>query len=89
MEKKSIVSKSVENVVCTMGTQSRKPNQVIMAVPDDYILEALNFYRENKKNEEIETGLVRFELVAVYEDGEAEPESPIDEMIEKLDEVVE
>lgn len=73
MEKQEVISKNVENVVCTMGTQSKKSNTVSMAVPDDFILEALNFYREKRKNSELEKGLIRLELVAVYEDGEQSP----------------
>lgn len=69
-ERKEVISKGVENVICTMGTQSKKPNQVIMSVPDDFIIEALDFYKKKRMNLIGDTGLVRFELVAVYAEEE-------------------
>ena len=66
-ERKEIVSKNlVENVVSTLGTNSKKPNTVVMAINEDFIIDALGLFRDKKKGVERETGLVRLELVAVY-----------------------
>lgn len=72
-ERKEVISKGVENVICTMGTQSKKPNQIIMSVPDDFVIEALDFYKKKRMNLIGDTGLVRFELVAVYAEEEILP----------------
>lgn len=71
-ERKETVSKNlVENVIATLGTQSKKPNSVSMAINDDFVLDALGLFRDKKKGIERETGLVRLELVAVYVDEDA------------------
>jgi hypothetical protein len=65
-ERKEVISKNIENVICTMGTQSKKPNSVVMAISDDIIMDALSLYRDKKKSVERTEGLLRYELVAVY-----------------------
>jgi hypothetical protein len=67
-ERKEVISKNIENVICTMGTQSKKPNTVVMSIPDEIIMDALALYRDKKKSVERTEGLLRYELVAVYAD---------------------
>lgn len=97
-ERKEVVSKNlVENVLPTLGTNSKKPNAVVMAVNEDFIIDALGLYKDKKKGIERETGLVRLELVAVYVEeetfieplAESSTEKKIESMNNDLDEVLE
>lgn len=66
-ERRETVSKNlIENVLPTLGTNSKKPNAVVMAISEDFILDALSLYKDKKKGIERESGFVRLELVAVY-----------------------
>ncbi|MDA3811880.1 MAG: hypothetical protein PF518_16290 [Spirochaetaceae bacterium] len=65
-ERKEVISRNIENVNCTMGTQSKKPNTVVMAISDDIVMDALSLYRDKKKSTERTEGLIRYELVAVF-----------------------
>ncbi len=74
MKVEKIVSQQIEAVVPRGGIKTKKPSVVTMAIEHRFASNAYDLFEDRKSGTESETGLVALKLVAVYEDGEPEPE---------------
>ena len=67
-----LISNLVTEVKSNGSITTRKPSTVSMSIDHRFAIPAQSLYMDIKAGEERETGLIRLELYAVYEDGEAE-----------------
>ena len=81
MIKKTTVSTILSEVRANASFSTRKASTVTMEIDKRFSLEAYGLYLDRLDNIENKTGLIGFELVAVYEDGQAEPEKSPEELV--------
>ncbi len=90
MIKRELVSKKMYNVKPNGSINTRQPSSVSMEIDHRVATRAADLFMDNKANKPVETGLIGFELVAVYEDGKPEEvvelkrEVPVEEMKEEF-----
>ena len=93
MIKKEVVSTRPIEVRSNGTIKTNKPSSVTMAILHPFAVPASQFFLTAQENIEPETGLIGFELVAIYEDGKLEEKEVVDLEFEKigdtLDEVTE
>ena len=73
MIKKMTVSTILSEVRANASFSTRKASTVTMEIDKRFSLEAYGLYLDRLDNIENKLGLIGFELVAVYEDGQPEP----------------
>lgn len=76
MKTRKRVSTNLFEMRANASFSTRKPSTVTMEIDKRFSLEAYDYYLDQQENVERETGLVGFELIAVYEDGKED--SPIE-----------
>ena len=72
MKKNVLISNLITEVKSNGSVTTRKPSTVSMSIDHRFAIPAQSLYMDIKAGEERETGLIRLELYAVYEEGEAE-----------------
>ena len=72
MKKRVLISSEVTEVKSNGSITTKKPSTVSIAVDHRFAIEAQTYFMDEKSGQEKETGLVGFELIAIYEDGEFE-----------------
>lgn len=77
---KQIISTKMENVKCVIGQNTKQPNTITMRVPETEIIEAVNLFKTLREGNKPESGLLGYELVAVYADGSDKKEDEIIEL---------
>lgn len=92
MKKREIVSKVMAEVRPNASHSTRKASTVTMEIERRFSAHAYELYLDQKDKIERDTGLIGFELVAVYEDGHPEPvkteiEEAVDEVVTILDDI--
>lgn len=88
MIKKEVVSTRPIEVRSNGTIKTNKPSSVTMAIQHRFAVDASQFYLSAQENIEPETGLIGFELVAIYEDGKAEVKEIVDLEFEKIGETL-
>lgn len=73
-------STKIENVNCVIGQNTKKPNTITMRIAEADILEAVALFKTLREGNKPETGLIGYELIAVYAD-----ESDVDNEVIELD----
>ena len=89
MIKKEVVGNVVKEVKSNGTFNTGKPSHITMAVSPRFALDASKYYLDTKEGIDIETGLIGFELVALYEDGKPEVKEVVDLKFEKIGETLE
>lgn len=70
-----LISNLVTEVKSNGSVTTRKPSTVSMSIDHRFAIDAQGLFMDMKSGVERETGLIRLELYAVYEDGEAEADA--------------
>ena len=86
MEKRETVSTIMSEVRANGSISTRKPSTVTMQIGHRLANDAYGLFLDEQEDKKPITGLTGFELVAIYEDGEAEPEPIKIEIEEDLEE---
>ena len=85
MKKNVLISNLVTEVKSNGSVTTRKPSTVSMSIDHRFAIDAQSLFMDMKSGVERETGLIRLELYAVYEDGEADAEELLNDTLKTLE----
>ena len=83
----NIKSEKLEEVHCTIGQRTKKPNTVTMVVDPSFIIEVVTLFEQLKAGKKPKSGLIGLKLIAEYVDDidhEKEKETLIEGMTDSL-----